>query len=495
MKRRDYSWALRHYDRMVEHLNLWDENPRLDPSEKYIYLRDFVEGIISTPTDRRDFLDLTKSIVEKGFLPFDPVIVWKDEDNGKYIVAEGNRRVAALKLLLNPLKSPKSIRHTMVFLSKQIEHHTITKIHVTVAPSFDDAIWYINQRHTPEGHQKKWGRENHLRWISGLYDRFDKNIDLIQEYTDISESELNKSICILKIKDRIDDIQSELTKEEYDMAKSRSFPISTLERILMKDFIQEKMGFSFIGSNVEYNSTNESFLKAFAYIIKRMLLPIGTEGRIDSRTYNTNKQIEEIRDNLPEIQMKDKDNNEQPNVSVLDIKPEGLNTNESTALTTKTPEPLKNNPRRPNIVIKSYELQADDIRLVDIFNELKKLSLNLYPNISSAAIRIFLDISVRNFIETEGYDVGMAIKHKRRFEDIGLQDRLKYIKENSDKLNRDSKKIIAKLLDHEYQYSLDVLNCYIHSSKMYTINKEYMNSFWDFLFPLFENILEIKENQ
>lgn len=494
MAKRDYSWLTKRYERMVEHLNLWDENPRLDPADKYIYLRDFIEGMITTPSDRKDFLDLAKSIVDKEFVPADPIVIWKNESNEKYYVAEGNRRVAVLKLLLEPSKAPKSIKRTMIFLSRQIEHQAITKIPVAVAPSFEDAIWYINQRHTPESDQKRWGRENHLRWISGLYDRFDRNIDLIREYTDISENELNRSICILKMKDRIDDIKDILTKEEYEEAKSRSFPISTLERILSKTFVQEKMGFRFVDSNIEYESTDKSFLNAFAYIIKRMLLPVGHKDRIDSRTHNTNDDIMGILDNLPEIEMKGNEGNEsqnpppteKPSTPPVD-QPEGSNPPPPPI------QPLKNNPNRPNIVVREYQLQTDDYRLLSIFEELKKLSLRSYPNIASAAIRIFLDIAVRNFIVSEGYDSSMCTKYKCRFEEIGLQERLKYIKENSTKLNKEAKSVITNLLNHEFHYSLNVLNCYVHSSKTYTINKEYMNSFWDFLFPLFDAILEIKE--
>lgn len=491
MAKRDYSWLTKRYERMVEHLNLWDGNPRLDPSLKYIYLRDFIEEMISSTGDRKDFLDLAHSMTDKGFVPADPIVIWKNEENDKYYVAEGNRRVAVLKLLLDPSKAPKSIKRTMIFLSKKIDHEQIRKIPVAVAPSFDEAIWYINQRHTPQSNQKKWERESHLRWISGLYERFDRDINLIREYTDISENELSQSICILKMKDRIDDIKDFLSTEEYEEAKSKSFPISTLERILNKNFVQEKMGFRFVDSNVEYRAQDESFLNAFATLIKRMLLPIGHEKRIDSRKHNTNEDIQKILEELPEILMKDNFDEFNKPIEKLPDVPSVEPVPSIPSQASKIP--LKNNPNRHNIVVKEYQLETDDYRLLALFNELKRLSLNICPNIASAAIRIFLDIAVRNFIVSEGYDSLMCTKYKCSFEEIGLQERLKYIKENSNKLNKESKSIITNLLNHEFHYSLNILNCYIHSSKTYTINKEYMNSFWDFLFPFFNTILEIKE--
>jgi len=44
-------------------------------------------------------LDLVGSIAENGFLPYEPLIVRRD--NGKYIVIEGNRRLAAVQAILS----------------------------------------------------------------------------------------------------------------------------------------------------------------------------------------------------------------------------------------------------------------------------------------------------------------------------------------------------------------------------------------------------------
>ena len=44
------------------------------------------------------------------------------------------------------------------------------------------------------------------------------------------------------------------------------------------------------------------------------------------------------------------------------------------------------------------------------------------------------------------------------------------------------------------EYSLDVLNGYVHSQDTHYLSKQFLNGFWDFLFPLFEVLIEIKEN-
>jgi hypothetical protein len=107
---RKYNWLNKKTPRSVDQLRLWDGNPRLNPEENHIQISDFAEDLTFDDSDKKQFFKLIKSIVEDGFIPADPVIVWKNVENEKYYVAEGNRRVLALKLLREPHKAPRSIR-------------------------------------------------------------------------------------------------------------------------------------------------------------------------------------------------------------------------------------------------------------------------------------------------------------------------------------------------------------------------------------------------
>ena len=83
----------------VEHLNLWSENPR-DPIDGN--LSDF-EIINRAINDDKDW-NLQKLIIDMGSyydLSELPTVVLK---NGKFIVYDGNRRIAILKYLQNENK-------------------------------------------------------------------------------------------------------------------------------------------------------------------------------------------------------------------------------------------------------------------------------------------------------------------------------------------------------------------------------------------------------
>ena len=135
-------WWEKRVLRSVDNLKLWSNNPRLDPSSKLVTVRDFVEELISDDNDEQNFLTLMRSIATRGFQSFDPVVVWQNKDKD-FVVAEGNRRVMALKLLRSPDKAPLSIRKLVVNLSRMIDRDELEKIRVCVAPSYDDARWYI----------------------------------------------------------------------------------------------------------------------------------------------------------------------------------------------------------------------------------------------------------------------------------------------------------------------------------------------------------------
>ena len=131
-----YEWLVKRYLRSVDSLKLWAENPRLNPDGKYLNLLDYVEELLSDNSEKESFVKLLTSISEKGFIPSDPIVVWRNEDDTHCYVAEGNRRVLALKILRNPKKAPKSIRPLVKQLSSNTNLDDIQKITPFDLPGF-----------------------------------------------------------------------------------------------------------------------------------------------------------------------------------------------------------------------------------------------------------------------------------------------------------------------------------------------------------------------
>ncbi len=484
-----YDWLNKKSMRSVDQLRLWAENPRLNPEESHLTLSDFAEDLTYDAADRNEFYNLVNAIVADGFVPYDPVIVWKNSENNKYYVAEGNRRLVALKLLREPHKAPKSIRSFMRKASDRINLTEIEKIGVNIAPTFEDAEWYINQRNSSSSLQRRWSSEQQRRWIDTLYEKYDGDIDKILSITKLSNSELENIIRTLKIKDFVKDeaVRSQLAEDEFVKANSYKFPITILERFFNFIDVRDKWGIEFDGVNVRIISNKNSFFIAYAELIKRIVNK--NDDNINTRL--TKDDLDKVLASLPQVDLTP-DGDLTPDVEKELPKGDEDEKPEEKPTQTPTTIHLKGNPHRNKIVLPIYELHTSSYRLLGIFDELKRISINSYKNTISASLRIFLDLAILNYIDTEGIGDNIKAHYRDDLINIPLKRRIEYIKTNH--LNGKPQNIATKLIDPSHQYSLDVLNGYVHGQDTHYLNKEFLNGFWDFLFPLFEVLLDIKEN-
>lgn len=72
------------------------ENPRIPHDKRALEPNDLIKYV----ANKYDSLTIARSITQHRFFPSEPLIVLAEGDN--FIVLEGNRRLAALKILLNP---------------------------------------------------------------------------------------------------------------------------------------------------------------------------------------------------------------------------------------------------------------------------------------------------------------------------------------------------------------------------------------------------------
>ncbi len=492
-----FQWLLKKTLRSVDQLKLWPENPRLNPDESHSSLRDFAEDLTYEKSDRDDFFQLINSIVRDGFIPADPIVVWKHEVNDKFYVAEGNRRVVALKLLRNPDKAPKSIRNFIKKASKGINLTEIEKIPVSVAPSFEDAEWYINQRNSASSLQRRWSRIQQQRWIETLYEKYGDDEEKILSITNLSISEIEGFIRILKIKDLIktEQVKQYFSKDEYEKANSYRFPITILERFFNFTEVKDKWGLRFDGTNIRIISNKKSFYKAFSELIKRIVNE--TEEVINTRL--NREHLPKTLESLPKVTFDDKEDgyeedlDDQKNKQKKQDKKEDSidkNNGKKKIEQSKTAGFLKNNPDRKKLVLEIYELNTTSARLYGLFEEFKKVSLS-YKNSVAASLRVFLDLAVFEYIDAQGLKKDLKNQYKCDLRDVPLKKRLEFLK--TKKLTGKPQTIVSKLLEEKNQYSLDVLNGYVHGKETQYLNKQFLNGFWDELFPLFKELLDISE--
>lgn len=486
-----YEWLNKRTNRSVDNIHLWAENPRLNLDGDYNSVRDFAEELIRENKEKDGLINLAKSIVINGFIPADPIVIWQNSKNNKYYVAEGNRRILVLKMLRNPNLAPKAIRTIIQKLSNEIDKDTIKKVLVSVVPSFEDAEWYISQRHSSSTLQRRWETEQQLKWVMNLYDKYNGNVQIIQSKIDLSEAELKRLIRLFKLKNYITETKNSFTKEEYELVTSMRFPITTFDRFFSNSSVKDRWGLEFEEYDFKISTESESFRKAGVELVKRMILDKDDPKKLDSRALGTTLLIEQVLNELPAVAQSNGGNNiddetlSNNNGGTDEDEPEDDNND----LAPQPPKPKpKDDPNRDKLIHHSYFIHTDTFRIEDLFNELKQVPFK-WKNSIAASIRIFIDLSVLNYLLKENIYKDLEKKYKKKLREITLSQRLEFLKELP--LNSQSKKVLTKFLNSSNDYSLDVLNGYQHNNDTHYIQKVFLNNFWNFLFPLIQELVEI----
>lgn len=156
----------------VEKLELDLQNPRLP---KHVRDQNDITQIRNYLLGKEDVLRIAKSIANNGYHRSAVAIACKE--NGKLIVLDGNRRLAACQLLLNPkLATNAKDKKELEELNKKIDKQRLKNIKITVAPSRKEAekeIWDIHVNRL----LKSWEQLQRLRMYKNLIDDKELNIE------------------------------------------------------------------------------------------------------------------------------------------------------------------------------------------------------------------------------------------------------------------------------------------------------------------------------
>lgn len=487
----DYSWFNKRRQRSIDQLRPWNKNPRLNPEEQHLNLRDFIEDIIQEEGDKKNFLELIRSIATNGFIPADPIVVWKEPNKERYYVAEGNRRVLALKLLRDPSKAPREIRSAVTRLASEWER--IDKISVSIAPSFEDAEWYISQRNSTSSIQQKWSRLQQMRWIESLYDKYADEPDVLVQKSSMSLSEIEQIIRFIRLLNLVEEkqVKESLTDAEYKAATAHTFPITIFERFFNLTKVREAWGIEFEGTKIFFKN-KAGFLKAFAEVIRR-IVSNKPDYKFDTRNVSAEK-IGGLLDKLPTVDTTTEDPYEVGSKTESEQEPESGERPEDPTPRPK-PHSLKGDLNRNKLVLGCYTLNTSEARLSQLFGELKRLSVNSYVSVCAAAVRIFLDLAVLDYIQSSGIESAIKAFYGTDLRRILLKTRLDYLSGNSDlKNNAKAVRILKGLINEKEHYSLEILNGYVHSKETEYLSKQYINGFWDHIFPLLQAMLDISDS-
>lgn len=161
----------------LDKLDLDDANPRLPNA-----IARTQEAMINYIATSTSLEDLMSAISQNGYFSGEPLIAIP-ADNGKYKVIEGNRRLTAVKLILDPYLCEKpSLRALNIHKENT---NTFDELPVIVKTSREDVLPYLGFRHITG--IKQWEPLAKARYIEQIFDSTDASKPPSDRYYEVAK--------------------------------------------------------------------------------------------------------------------------------------------------------------------------------------------------------------------------------------------------------------------------------------------------------------------
>jgi hypothetical protein len=214
----------------VARLNFDRNNPRFPPKIAQGPVEDLLQRFVR---DER-LLEIIESIGNHGYFPGEPLLV-VPEAGSDYRVVEGNRRLAALKLLVGELEPPSG--RTSIQEAVDVAKYRPEKAPCLVFEDENEILRYLGFRHITG--IKAWSALQKARYAARMY----------QKYRKLPEDEGLRQLA-RETGSRRDAVGQMLTALElYDRAERKNFFGLQIE--------PEQVEFSLLGTSLSYSNLTD----------------------------------------------------------------------------------------------------------------------------------------------------------------------------------------------------------------------------------------------
>lgn len=362
----------------VVDLSLWDENARFPDK----YFNKSESELIDYFLDKKNFKvkDLAQEIVNDIDLPqVEKLIVYKTDD--KYVVLEGNRRLVAYKLLLDPNKtSQPELRTYFETLNKagKLDSGGL-KLECLVTDNKEQGLRYIDRKHLKSNNEVGWGdneraHHNARRGSANKKEQLKVGITKLIQNLDIP-----------------DELKEKVLGQGY---------VTTFWRMIEQSSAWDEFGFS-INEQGELSVASDNFEDKLKVIINDVLKKSTYNDKIFSRL--DNKEIGSYLKDIDEEKIK------QAREEVKENTSENLFGEQSVELAPGNK--IKVNPKsslRSYLIPKQCRLTISETKINNIYRELQSDLLlddsrKAVPNAVGVLFRVFLETSIDYYWEKKGH--------------------------------------------------------------------------------------------
>lgn len=432
-------------------LQLSVENPRFDLVGNQ---REAIQVMVEDQGEK--LIRLAKDIIDFGQLnPTEFVSVTPSaSDKDKFIVLEGNRRVAVLKLLSNPdliTQKHKGIKDKFKQLSKAFKAAQIHEVSCVVFADPEDASKWIKLRHTGEN-----DGIGVVRWDAQQVARFDERIG-------------GESPIVLQA---LDFMRKERTVAQAIKDKLKKVPSSSLSRLLADKNVQQVIGIAIKDNKIQTSLQKPEVIKGLTKIIGDL-----ADKKIKVKNIYTKEDRERYIETFKPTEVADK-------TKLASSTWELVSPNQpSSKNKPKKPASLPLSTARENIIPRDCIMKISNIRINKIYLELKGLNVDVYENAAAILLRVFIEQSVDAFIDE--YKLPKVNKDNKLR--VKIEAVAKYLEGNS-LLNKYELKPIRTAASNPHSIlSVDTFNAYVHNRHLAPIPND-LKTAWDNMQKFVETI-------
>lgn len=490
---------------VLKDLHLDPKNVRLEVADAKVEA-DILEDLFAN----ENALGLVEGICTVGYLTHDvPIAVKRD---GRYVMVEGNRRLAALKAIQNPQMVP-DYRARIAALADQLPGRSaLAIIRVMVAPNQDEADQLVAATHTGVNLRKRWSPARQAAFFQAQIDNGRKLPDLVVRYPTI---DVKKFVFRAHILNEFKAAKySDSSLADFVQTKAWNRSLSALARIYESKDFQEITGFRMDAKGKISKSISKKTFNEMASVVVQGML----DGDLNTRSLNTVRSprflqlMSELRAIAPEGKRvedtsskkggdaagsesaADSDSSSsrpggEDGASNSDGKATGGRKGEADAGGSRTTAPK---PKRKRYLdmgqIIPPESYPTAVRLC--IEELSALEIQTLPNTVFVMMRAVLEKSVKAFAEAKGLDIKGSGNNEKGYVQLShaLKWLLDYVKANGPKgLIQPIEKVRTGRLV-TYTNSSDALNALNHNHH-FSVDADEALGMWNSIDPILRYVM------
>ena len=322
-----------------------------------------------------EILRLAQDISSRGLNPTDVFLVLKEGPS--YTVVEGNRRLAAIKLMRNPDIADEP-RYRERFRKAAQGWTPIHDVWCAVVTHRDDAKYWQELRHTGER-----GGVGIVGWSAEAVARFHS----------APEQRTNFALAFI---DEVERSYPNNTRLQEALRRLRTARFTNLERVGGDPDARARIGLDIRDGKVVWHFDTATLEPLLERVVTDLAGPVPV-GAIHSKQ-NRMQYLQELAPVLPAPSMRT-------------ARPRPL---EPPAKPKRPARPPKPKPEAPPALLTGVRLDAFGLRIRSILSEIQELDATRFPNSAAVLLRVMLELSTADVARQKGWPDAELAKSVRR---------------------------------------------------------------------------------